>query len=121
MRKLSKRWECRLIALVCFVLLALPPAVAYAFVQVQYALGTSGPGTLKHSDGYARREWNRVWHQPGYFWSVYYKDTSGNVSGFWQDNVNPTVSNAGISYGMAWCYNYTDDSTVTWACQTTKP
>jgi len=99
----------------------LPAAVTSAQTssQVTYAQGVNGVGGDWRTTGYAPRQWNRVWRQPGPDWGLSYQYTNGQYCCFWIDNINPTVSHYGISYGRAWCSNLEDNTGVLWTCQTT--
>lgn len=112
------------IALICVFLVVIPPGIAYAWSALIYAQGNSFQGGgIFHTQGYAPRNYDIAWHQPGYKWVVYYEDTSGDThppGGFYSTD-NPTRIDTNVSYDSAWCQNVNDNSGVTWTCQTTTP
>jgi hypothetical protein len=108
-----------LVFLVCALLVLLPPAVAYASTIFPYANGTNGIGGTFQTPGANYRDFNRVYHQVGYFWDPYYC----NFPHCWGHNLdwhNPVYANGG-GYAIALCYNYDDNTGTPWVCQTTKP
>jgi hypothetical protein len=108
--------------LISLVLLALiPPGVAYASTVVTYAQGIFGVGGVYHTTGFAARDFNRVYHANGYYWQVLYQHTDGSTSGYASGFTNPTIWPNPDGYAKAFCANGSDDSGVTWTCQTTTP
>jgi len=118
----------RLILLVCVLLGTISGAVGYAATQgeqITYEQGVYGANTWYPTDGWSNREYNRVWHQVGYQWSVVYTnpgdgpDSAAAVCRVTND-LNPTTCAADSSYKKSWCKNWFDTSGVTWTCQTTN-
>lgn len=110
----------RLIAVACAILIVLPPAVAVAGTQFNYAQGRNGVGGIFPTGGYGPRDYNQVWHQAGKFWEVFYVQPSRYVYGWKRNSNNPTVQPASNSYAEADCENDDDNSNVLWTCQTTQ-
>jgi hypothetical protein len=109
----------RLVALVAFLLVVIPPAIAYAGTQITYATGTAGVGGTFKVGNFTGRDYNQVWHQSGKTWTVLYHLTDGSAVAIVTDSSNPTRWPNHIGYADAWCNNVNDNSFVTWTCQTT--
>ena len=60
----------RLVVVVAFLLIVIPPAVAYAGTQITYATGTAGVGGTFKVGNFTGRDYNQVWHQAGKTWTV---------------------------------------------------
>jgi len=104
------------------LLAAALPATAAAYTWQVYAHGQDGAGGKYATIGYGPRENNRVYHQEGTLWWLYYCNTDGScdvnpVMG----TVNPLVMNRGNGYARAVCWNKNDNSGVVWTCQTLDP
>lgn len=99
--------------------MVLPPAVAFAGTQYNYAQGYNQP-TLYWRTGYDAHDYNRVWHQYGPTWEVFYQTTDGGIYGDVENSNNPTSWPNPIGYAEAWCHNINDSSGVLWTCQTTQ-
>lgn len=106
--------------IVVFLLFLAIPAIAYAGTQITYAQGVNGLGGYFHTVGYDNREYNRVWHQPGYKWEVFYASTAGGIYCVIQNTLNPTTCPADSPYKKSYCHNISDNSDITWTCQTTQ-
>ncbi len=109
-------------SLACAALVLVLPALAVASHGPvdPYAQGRYGVGGVYQTDGFNQRDWNKVWHEPGYFWSVWYELSpgSGGYAGFAEGTSNPTQWPHAIGYGKSSCYNGNDDSGTLWTCQT---
>jgi hypothetical protein len=105
---------------VCAVMALAPPA-AYAHWNsvLTYAQGTFGVGGVFSTTGYDHRHFNRVWHQYGYTWCVWWHLTDGSNVAVTCDYVNPTEWPYEVGYAKAQCHNTNDNSGVKWTCQTT--
>jgi hypothetical protein len=119
-----RRWRLFLVTLALFV--ALPPAAAYAYVQINYGSGVGGPGVVVSTGNpvppeFANRQYNRVWHLAGKTWTVWYQDTSHQIFCNRTNSNNPTSCPNFSSNKKALAQNVNDNSTVTWTAQTTKP
>jgi hypothetical protein len=99
--------------------------VAYAGTVYQYSSGVYGAGTAAWTSGYDPRDFNRVYHQAGNTWQVWYNLNGGSAYwGFTTSNVNPTQMGSSVPsghYAQAVCANVNDNSGVIWTCQTTRP
>lgn len=111
----------------CLLLLALPPLTAYAYSYINTYKQSQNQvggvfGTYNGGGGpeYANREWNRTYHQAGYYWNLFYCDLSTCFGGNTDAN-NPTYASGGASGSKSLCHNMDDNSGVTWTCQTTVP
>ncbi len=115
------RWFSRTAALCALVGAAFLVFVAIAFASVTftYAQGINGVGGRFNTVGYAPRDFNKVWHEQGYLWGLYYCTPQicdlNEVTG----TANPTLDSRNAGYAMAFCHNHNDNSTVIWTCQTT--
>jgi hypothetical protein len=109
----------RLVLVGALVFVVLPPAIALAGTQFNYAQGRNGAGGIFGTAGYGPRDYNQVWHQAGRTWEVYYVQPSGFVYGYRRDTENPTKQHASNSYARSVCANVNDNSYVLWTCQTT--
>lgn len=122
----SHAWICRnrarLTVLACLIGALSLPAIAYAYEIFTYAQGVYGVGGTYHTTGEAPRAFNRVYHQSGYYWDVYYCQDGRNPPCFGEvlDYHNPTYANGGASYAKSFCHNVNDNSGTTWTCQTTR-
>lgn len=87
-------------------------------MAANYAQGSGGAGGLYSTPGYAPRSYNRVYHQPGYTWTVYYRHPDNSTAGVVTNTSNPTSYPAGDSYARSLCFNGNDNSGVQWTCQT---
>ena len=114
-----RRNTSKLLFLACALLILMPPALAYASTQLNYASGMNGVHGRYSTPGFSSRDYNRVWHQPGYGWIVWYQEPNGTIDGYVTNTSNPTSWPHPIGYAKAFCFNDTDDSGVTWTCQTT--
>jgi hypothetical protein len=112
-------WQMTLI--ICLLFILIPPTVAYGSTIFTYAQGYGGVGGVYGTTGYAARDFNRVYHQAGYYWNPFYCRTDGSCFGGTSGSSNPTYANGGASYAKAYCHNQTDNSGVLWTCQTTRP
>lgn len=112
-------WAAVLVA--ACALLALPPAVALAATQFNYAQGVNGVGGTYQTSGEASRQYNQVWHQSGRYWWVWYLHGSSQT-GLVFSSSNPTkYPSPSSTIAYAKCSNHDDSSGVTWTCQTTRP
>ncbi|MDH5282239.1 MAG: hypothetical protein OEW52_14050 [Thermoleophilia bacterium] len=105
----------------CLLLVIVPPGVALAATQFNYAQGTNGVGGTYQTTGEDNRSYNQVWHQAGKSWWVWYLHGSSQTCLKFNSS-NPTKCpdpSATIAYSK--CSNYDDNSGVTWTCQTTRP
>lgn len=110
----------RLLVLTCLALILIPPTVAYASTQFDYASGVYGVGGTYNTTGYANRDYNQVWHASGKEWEVWYDN--GTTSFCFVDNTNnPTKCSGGAVSSISYAHNFTDNSGVTWTAQTTRP
>ena len=114
------------LVVICLLFVVIPPTLAFAWSNFNYASGTAGLGGSFPTPGYAPREYNRVWHAQGYEWWVWYSHPDGSVNCFRDNFNNPTACgdpNNPIhdSYAKSYCTNYGDSSGVLWTCQTTQP
>lgn len=105
----------------CSLFVVLPPTAAYAHLaQYDYASGRGGVGgTFPGSNAFNHRDYNQVWHEPGYFWQVYYLDTDGFAYGYVRNSTNPTKWPNEIGYATPKCHNENDNSLALWTCQST--
>lgn len=99
---------------------AFRPSQASAHVIFTYAQGVNGVGGVYWTAGYAPRDFNRVYHQSGTEWTLYYCHTDFTCTTTYSGNVNPLVDQRNQGYAQAYCENDNDDSFVTWTCQTTR-
>lgn len=109
------------LAVACLLLVVLPPGVALAATQFNYAQGVNGVGGTFATSGEADRNHNRVWHQAGKSWWVWYLH-NGSLTGLVFNSSNPTEypsPSSTVAYSK--CSNSNDNSGVTWTCQTTRP
>jgi hypothetical protein len=111
---------------VCLLLIALPPAVAFAWTNFNYATGFNGASGSFATPGFAPREYNRVWHAQGWEWKIWYAHPNGSVNCFRDNTANPTACGSPSdpvhdSYAQSFCQNWNDLSGVQWTCQTTQP
>ena len=94
-----------------------PPTSPAAWVD--YTQGLAGGYGVFRTNGFAPRSGIRVWHVEGYWWAVWYRNTSGSVSGFYQHYTNPVWSPYSHSYARSECENSNENGTnVWWTCQT---
>lgn len=108
-------------AVACLLLVIVPPGVALAATQFNYAQGVNGVGGTFATSGEANRNYNRVYHQSGKFWWVWYLHGS-SLTCVQFNSSNPTsCPNPSSTVAYAKCSNDDDNSGVTWTCQTTKP
>lgn len=97
-------------------------ATAYAGI-ISYASGSYGAGGYYSTPGQAPRDWNRVYHQPGYRWCLYYEAPPGTINQYecqTSPYPNPFWWNHAGGYAYAWCQNVNDNSGTIWTCQTTN-
>lgn len=99
------------------------PSVAVAGTQVTYLIGAGGIGGVVYSrePQYANRDFNQVWHEANFRWTVWYQDTSSNVSCSVSNTNNPTRCGSFSSNKWALAQNVTDESWTFWTAQTTEP
>jgi hypothetical protein len=118
----AKHWRLGVVTLACAALIAFPPAIAFAghtgHTHATYASGYYGAGGAHQTTSWNGRSFNRVWHQNGYRWDLWYLKTDGSTSGYWYGTVNPTESPYTASYAKSVCYNYNDNSGTLWTCET---
>lgn len=123
MRLHSARRHSRMV-LCCLTLMLLPTSFALAGhtgrPHLIYAQGWYGQYGTWSTSGWNSRDFNRVFHQQGTLWSVYYIRTDDSIAGYELSSENPTVSNADIAYAKARCHNHNDMSGVMWTCETTN-
>lgn len=87
-----------------------------------YAQGQGGVGFLgQTTDGFLARSLNRVYHNAGKTWLIYYRHSDGSVACQVQNSSNPTSCPYADSAARSVCFNVNDSGGVTWTCQTTKP
>jgi hypothetical protein len=109
---------------ICIVIAAISVSVAnaaYEWFNIPGAQGTNQVGGTWSTSGFAPREGNRVWHQAGYSWWVYYQNTDNSLGCVIFNDANPTKCEQPNGYAKSKCSNSTDNSGVTWTCQTTRP
>jgi hypothetical protein len=116
----------RLVLILCVIALAalvgaIRPSRASAHVIITYAQGYYGAGGTFHTTGFGPRDFNRVYHQSGTTWWLFYCQTDGSCDNPYVGSVNPLVDNRDNGYAAAYCSNINDNSGVQWTCQTTKP
>lgn len=116
----------RLLVIVCVLVAALPPVVAYASVVTTYRQSVNEPGGQWHTSTYDYRDFNRVYHQSGYTWGTSYcwYAPNNDCTYYYYSSANPTVDPYGSTSpytAQAWCENLNDNSGVNWTCQTTHP
>lgn len=109
----------RLIFLTCALFITIPAGVASGGHDFQYSTGIWGVGGYHSTTGYDNRDYNRAWHQSGYKWHVFYLNDVGGFSCEVYGTINPTRCEADGAYRQSWCHNITDDSGVTWSCNST--
>jgi hypothetical protein len=119
LKRLLPRNRVSLTTIVCILLIALPPAIAYAGTNFTYMQGVNQVNGYWGTPGYSPRDYNRVWHYPGYYWNPFYCPTSGPCFGGNSGSDNPTYANGSAGYAKAYCQNLSDNSGVTWTCQST--
>src|SRR5215218_20818 len=117
---LSRAFRCsrRTAIVACALLVLIPPSVAYAATWFNYAQGTNGVGGTFATTGFAPRDGNRVWHQAGYSWWVWYQHTDNSLGCIKFNDSNPTACYNPDGYAKSKCSNSDDNSGVTWTCQT---
>src|SRR2546429_3511220 len=109
-RQAPARRSRRILLLVaCLLLVLIPTTLAYAGTNLNYAQGYYGAGGSFSTPGFGPRDYNRVWHQSGYEWWVYYAHTNGDVICFRDNTSNPTSCPYSNSYAKSWCSNITDN------------
>ena|ERR1700712_4025172 len=104
-------------------------SVAYAATIFTYATGVNGTtggvggsGFYPNPGGYDFRNFNRVYHQAGTEWQLFYDASGGPLTIYADGTTNPLSSGgSGGSQFRPWCRNINDLSGVTWTCQTTRP
>ena len=111
----------RMAVVACALFVLIPPLVAYAGTWFNYAQGTNGVGGTFATTGFAPRDDNRVWHQAGSSWWIWYLHTDDTLNCIRFNDSNPTECYHSDSYAKSKCSNGDDNSGVTWTCQTTKP
>jgi hypothetical protein len=115
----------RLTVLTCILFVLIPPAIAFGGTVFTYAQGISGIGSVWCTTGPggncggSPRDFDRVYHQIGYSWNPFYC-WNGNCFGGTNGTQNPIYANGSASYAIAYCHNLSDNSGVTWTCQSTK-
>ncbi len=109
------------LSVACLLLVVVPPGVAIAATQFNYAQGVNGVGGTFATSGEADRNHNQVWHQSGKYWWVWYLHGSSQT-GLVFNSSNPTkYPSPSSTVAYAKCSNSDDNSGVTWTCQTTRP
>ena len=101
------------------------PAIAFAWSWFPYAQGKGGVNGQYSTIGYGPREGNRVYHELGYTWELWYQHVGGGISPVTYGSANPLVwsynGHSDDSYAKSWCSNVNDNSGTTWTCQSTNP
>jgi hypothetical protein len=115
----------KLLVLSCVGLFVLPIGAAQSWSYIDtYKQNVNMVGGVfgTYNPAFRDRAFNRVYHQYGYDWYVYYCHTDGVCNiGVNYGYVNPLYANGGVTNGKAICSNVDDNSNVTWTCQTTVP
>jgi hypothetical protein len=128
---LGDRRGWRLVVLVCFLLLVIPPSIAYGWTRYRYAQGTFGVDSqiLAHTSGFLDRQYNAAYRAAecgaAAVWAVSYRKSPGNFSDItWLERSNCSPTQIGLTTGprQAWCqqdgppfggpYAYNCDTTI---------
>lgn len=114
----------KLLVLCSACLFLLPAAVSHSWSyidtykqNVNMAGGTWGT----YSPAYRDRAFNRVYHQYGTDWQMFYARPDGSELGHNIGYINPLYANGSATNAKALCHNIDDQSGVTWTCQATVP
>lgn len=102
------------------------PAAAYAASTETFAQGNSaGSGNFAlhtpNPEGFLTRNFVRVYHATGYYWEVFYCDSSSNCFDVTYTNTNPTENDSVANNAQAYCDDANDGSNSLFTCQTTHP
>lgn len=120
----ARHLSTRVIVLICVLFVLIPPVIASGGTVVTYAQYQNGVGGVwchVGIGGYcggSPRDFNRVYHAIGYAWNPFYC-WNGNCFGGTSGTQNPIYANGGASYASPYCHNMSDNSGVTWTCQST--
>jgi len=78
-----------------------------------------GAGGIWWTPGFDNRDYNRAWHANGYRWDIFYYDNVNGVTCPASGTTNPTRCEVNGSYKESDCANVSDNSGVTWSCNST--
>jgi hypothetical protein len=109
-----------LIGVLAIIAALVAATVALASTQFNYDSGAAAIGSGLSTTGYDYRDYNRVYHAVNYTWDVAYQDSQGSIFGQEVDASNPTWQHS-TAYGKSLCESISDNSGVTYTCQTTRP
>jgi hypothetical protein len=114
-----RRW----FLIACVLLVTVPPGIAYAWSTVVYfgPAKTMAAASGAATNGFAAREFNRVWRPTPLYFCVEYYHTNGTKSIHCSSSENPVALNWRDGYANAICFNSSGRSSYPTTCSTTRP